>query len=1545
MIPDRNTSEFSPAVAMTVISAYDGFAYAPGDLHGDNGGSGWSTAWTGNDAPTVDANVLAGSLSDPTGTLVRSGSHIETSNSLVNGVAYRDLGFTLGADGTEAWMSFLIRSDQPIVVGDYGGVVIGGTGPFGVNGLFVGAAPTVHYLDLNGGGGYTPTASSTVVEDTTALLVVRMEFLAGNDRFTLYVNPTPGIVAPDSPAGFQAQKTNLNLGTFSHIGVNFGQSNQYSFDEFRVGLTYQDVTPAAAGRTISGTINEDVNGDSQSGDFTGRDGVTVRLFQDANANNTPDAADTFVTSTTTSGGGNYSFGGLADGTYFVVVDSKTVTPAAGGTAGAYWADQTYGVAGAMNGAASFLGAAGSLYGGRNPNASDSSTDLPASLATSEHVTRVVVAGANQTGVNSAFSFNVVVNVDGDTSDDDGGGTARHSQGTLDQFILNANAVTGANAMRFVPVVATNQVSGGDTWWQIGVTSLMPQITGANTTIDGTAYSSANGVTVLNTNTGLIGAGGTVGTGADGVAGNGDDATLSQVARPELEIRRTAAGALVTGLDVNAANVTIADLAILAFGNGAGINGDIVVRDVAGVVIQGNVIGTGAHDFTDPGAATRGQGFGVWVRDGNGGLVQGNLIGFHNWGGILLEGVGNSVDNWQVLGNEIRANGWGNPVFDGIGVNNVAGTTTIQGNLIAANRSSGIDVSNATGTLTIDGNTITGNAAAAGAEQFGIDVRGGTAATTISHNVITANTGSGVIVAGVGNAQITQNSISVNVGAPGLGIDLVAAAATVGNGVTANDPNDGDGGGNALQNFPVLTGGSYDGTTLSVTGSINSTVNTPFRIEFYASSAADPSGNGEGQRYLGSVNVSTPLALNNVGFTFTQAVTLNAGEVITATATNTATGQTSEFSAALYSVQGTIYEDDEGDGSIAGDLGRNGVTVRAYRDTGTTPNQPDATDLLIATGTTFGGGNYWLFAAAGVNFVTVDSRTVTPGAGYAASGFVATVPGAADDVWADQTYGVAGAMNGAASFAGAAGALYGGRDALASDDATALATSDHVTRVTVAGSVTSIDSAFSFSAITNNRGNNGDDVAGADRSQQGSLRQFILNSNAVAGTQTSNFSISGGGAQTIAVSGAVLPSILNTVVLDATTQEGFAGTPLVELNGGGAILHGLTLSGVNSSGSTIRGLVIDQFTGIGIRVFSSNNVIAGNFLGTDPTGTITAGRGNQVGVYVQTGGSNTIGGTAIADRNVISGNTVDGIQLDASSNNRVEGNYIGTDVTGMLDRGNTNQGIALFNASASNTIGGTAAGAGNVISGNNGFGIALSSAGSTGNLIQGNIVGLAQDGTTLLGNSSSGIEIAAGANGTTVGGAAAGARNAVSGNADGVRIIGATGVVVAGNYIGLDAGGTLDRGNVNDGVYVTSANNTIGGTAAGAGNVISGNNDDGVESERRRRDRQPRPRQLHRHRLRPAPLPSATPTSASTSSSAPRTTPSAAPRRLAQRDLRQRRRRRRHRQRHVDRQRRPRQLHRRRRDGRRSTSATASTASLVDGAEQHHRRVHGRRRAT
>ena len=129
----------------------------------------------------------------------------------------------------------------------------------------------------------------------------------------------------------------------------------------------------------------------------------------------------------------------------------------------------------------------------------------------------------------------------------------------------------------------------------------------------------------------------------------------------------------------------------------------------------------------------------------------------------------------------------------------------------------------------------------------------------------------------------------------------------------------------------------------------------------------------------------------------------------------------------------------------------------------------------------------------------------------------------------------------------------------------------------------------------------------------------------------------------------------------------------------------------ASGSTIRGLCINRSPEAAIHVVdSANNVIAGNFLGTDLAGTTTAGFGNIAGVNIHGGAStsNRVGGTAAADRNIISGNTVDGVQIISGSNNLVQGNYIGTDMTGTLNRGNTNQGVAVFAGASSNTIGGT-----------------------------------------------------------------------------------------------------------------------------------------------------------------------------------------------------------------------------------------------------------------
>src|SRR5262249_43981380 len=162
------------------------------------------------------------------------------------------------------------------------------------------------------------------------------------------------------------------------------------------------------------------------------------------------------------------------------------------------------------------------------------------------------------------------------------------------------------------------------------------------------------------------------------------------------------------------------------------------------------------------------------------------------------------------------------------------------------------------------------------------------------------------------------------------------------------------------------------------------------------------------------------------------------------------------------------------------------------------------------------------------------------------------------------------------------------------------------------------------------------VTNTNNNGGGSLRQAIASANGAAGADTINFNIPGGGVHTI-IPTTPLPAITGPVTIDGTTQPGYAGTPLIEIQGpAGGAAAGLDLQG-GSSGSTIRGLVINSFTsGNAIRIQSSNNdVIAGNYLGTNAAG--TAALGNQVGVYIQIGTNDRIGGTVAADRNVISGN--------------------------------------------------------------------------------------------------------------------------------------------------------------------------------------------------------------------------------------------------------------------------------------------------------------------
>ena len=346
---------------------------------------------------------------------------------------------------------------------------------------------------------------------------------------------------------------------------------------------------------------------------------------------------------------------------------------------------------------------------------------------------------------------------------------------------------------------------------------------------------------------------------------------------------------------------------------------------------------------------------------------------------------------------------------------------------------------------------------------------------------------------------------------------------------------------------------------------------------------------------------------------------------------------------------------------------------------------------------------------------------------------------------------------------------------------------------------------------------------------GTLRQAIMDAENNAGTDTIQFAI-GTGAQTITLA-SPLPTITDPLIIDGTTQPGYAGTPLIALDGvnlgGGS--SGLLIS---AGASTVKGLNIQHFNTDGIRLFTKGgNTITGNYIGIDLTGTAAAG--NAVyGIEISDSPNNIIGGTTGAARNLISGNGISAILVtgNSSTGNLIQGNFVGTDATGTAKVGNGQPGNtdALVVNGSNNTIGGTAAGAGNLVSGNNNNGISVF---GTANIVQGNLVGTDPTGNAALGNFRDGI-IVGGKDGI-IGGTTAGARNVVSGNSGiGVDVCcggNATGNQVQGNFIGLKADGSGALGN-SEGVRIASnnANNTIGGTAAGAGNVVSGNFNTGIE---------------------------------------------------------------------------------------------------------------------
>jgi hypothetical protein len=589
------------------------------------------------------------------------------------------------------------------------------------------------------------------------------------------------------------------------------------------------VSSLAAIPPITGYVYEDVNYGGGAGRPRSATGTVVRPNARVELYN---SAGTFVSATTTDANGLYSFT-PGVGNYTVRVVNSSVTSSRTGTVTGLLPVQTY------NGTTTQVGGqAPEKVDAGNGTTGTTLASLNTATTIAESQAAVTVAvGATATGADFGYNFDTVVN------------TNNTGQGSLRQFITNANALGGENTLAqsgsnvagalptgtetsifMIPsgLAVAGQQAGLTSGLTNGVaaialTSALPTITGPNTSIDGTTQT----FNVGNTNDIALGTGGTVGT---------NNTALGQLNGPEVQVRGTNT---FNGFTLNANNTTVRGLSIYGFDTGilGGVNN-------TGTRIERNVIGASAISFTDPTGTNRTLNEGINLNDSDGGTVTNNLIGFNGGMGIWVLANGNGSNNNTITGNEIRSNALirnvGNGerlVFDGLELQGNSTGNTVSGNLITANVGHGIDTyGNGIGGNTITGNTISNNGVGVanntGEEGSGLRVFGATNPTIISNNVLTGNNGSGVLVEGTAS-QVTI-SRNVTSGNTRLGIDLLttgetnlnstAAGTPFWNGntgttsnVTVNDNGDTATGGNGLLNFPVLTTANVSGTSVVING--------------------------------------------------------------------------------------------------------------------------------------------------------------------------------------------------------------------------------------------------------------------------------------------------------------------------------------------------------------------------------------------------------------------------------------------------------------------------------------------------------------------------------------------------------------------------------------------------------------------------------------------------------------------------------------------------------------------------------------------------------
>lgn len=344
------------------------------------------------------------------------------------------------------------------------------------------------------------------------------------------------------------------------------------------------------------------------------------------------------------------------------------------------------------------------------------------------------------------------------------------------------------------------------------------------------------------------------------------------------------------------------------------------------------------------------------------------------------------------------------------------------------------------------------------------------------------------------------------------------------------------------------------------------------------------------------------------------------------------------------------------------------------------------------------------------------------------------------------------------------------------------------------------------------------VSNASDSGLGSLRQAIRDLN--TGTCQSPITFTG----SALTSPILLLTDLDTITVPVTImgQGNFPNPPLVRIHPDpmGFAFNGLHLTGGDSF---IQNITVSGFLGNGIWLDGNNNTVTGSYIGTTDDG--MAQQGNEFGIFISSGTNDSIGQIGNNGSNLISGNRTDGLLIQ-SSGTRIIGNLIGTDRNGTASVGN-GLGIAVFTGN-NTTIGGTTIGTRNIISGNgNGGGVQISSGGA-GNVIHGNYIGTDISGLLPLGNTGPGVEITSGSNANVIGGPSSDESNVISGNVNtGVSISTSNNNLVQGNYIGLTVMGDRPLPNSTGISIAEGSNNTVGGLQDGAHNVISGNSNTGL----------------------------------------------------------------------------------------------------------------------